>query len=320
MNTAELVEEVRHGLMEYQINPISDTYIISFLNRGYRKLYNHYARASDNHFGQIYELSITSGTQEYTLPERLWSKRVDYLRWPTPGNTPRGWIKIDKIDFKDSHKYDLPQSFSTTPYAWSQLNNTLKFYPTPNISITAELLHIPKLVPLKRTEGVILSFSSPTITLIEDVDSDFSDNASSAVGENYLTICDGVTGVVKHVLRYTAATGNSITIADPTNRSQVQGVDFSSTSSDLSDIAQDDVVVQGFGVGVPITEDTFNEFLINYAVIAIKSSLNENDVSLKEQLKDLMNEYKSDRVGRPGMDTIDRPARPQILGRYRSPR
>lgn len=321
MNTAELVEEIRNGLMEWQIKPISDEFIISFMNRGYRRLYNHYARASDNQFGDVYELSINSGQQEYTLPERLWSKRIDYIRWPTPGNSPAGWVKLPKIDFKDSHKYDLPKAYSTIPHAWAQLNNTLYFYPIPTGSCAAEMLIIPKLIPLKKTEGIVLSFTSPTITTIEDVSSEFSAGATSSVGENYLTICDGTTGVLKHILRYTAATGNSITINSPLTRTQVQGIAFSATTDDLTNISQDDVIVKGYGTGFPLTGDPFDEFLINYAVIAIKSALNENDVSLKEQLKDLVNEYKSDRVGRPGIDTIERPSRgPQIVGRYRSPR
>lgn len=321
MDTSELITNVRHGLLEYQINPISDSLILVHLNNAYRRLYNHFARASDNHFGQIYSLSITAGTQEYTLPERMWSKRIDYIAWPTPGNDARAYVPIAKIDYKDSHIYDLPAAYSLIPNAWAQLNNTLYFYPKPSTAVTARVLYIPALAPLKLAETSVLSFSSPTITTTSSLSSTFTGYVGSTSGEDFLSICDGNTGVIKHVMRYSAASGTSITLADPSLRSQYKGVDFSTTSSTLTDIEQDDVIVHGYGTGVPLGGDAFDEFLSSYAILSIKSALNENDTQIKANMDELIQAFKTDRVGRPGIESIQRLDRGiDMLGLFRRPR
>jgi len=320
MNTNDLITEVRHGLIEYQTAVVSNSLIISMLNQAYRKLYNHYTRADDNMFGEIHELSITQGTRIYDLPRNLWSKRIDYLQVPLPNDNAKAYDYVPKIDAKQSHKYNLPQAFSIVPYAWQQLGSQIEIFPKPQIDFTARLIIQPRLIPLAETQGTTLSFATPVITCVEDLSNTFADYASLTNGNNYLSVCDGVTGDLKGVYAFTSVTSNLITLSAPGLRASVKGEDLSSPSAD-SDIILDDVVTYGLSTGVPITGEAFDEFLVKYAVLTIKSSLNENDQSYAKQIEELKGEYLSDSVGRPSTTVIERVRRGgYYLGRHRSSR
>jgi len=320
MNTNELIEEVRNGLVEYQTVVISDEVIISNLNHAMRKVYNHYTRADDNMFGVVHELPILVNERIYELPKTLWSKRVDYMQVPTPGDNAKGYVAIEKIDAKRSHKYNLPDAYSTIPWAWSQLGNEIELYPRPQRALTARLIVQPRLVPLAKTEATVLSFTSPTITCTESVSAEFIARATSATGENYLSICDGLTGELKHLVRYTAALNNSITVAAPGVRASAKGVNLSALAA-LTDLTIDDTITYQYSSGTSILGEAFDEYLVKYAILSIKSVLNENDPLVKTQLEELKSEYLSDRVGRPGTSQIERLDRNYyLINRYRRSR
>jgi len=305
MNTNELIEEVRNGLVEYQTIVISDSVVLSSLNHAYRQVYNHYARADDNMFGKIHELNLTTGTRVYTLPKTLWSKRIDYMQVPTPGNQAMGYVKVMKINAKQSHQYNLPQAYSKIPWAWQQLGDEIEIFPKPQQDVTVRLIVQPRLLPLAYTEGTVLSFGTPNITCVDDLRDEFIAYGAATNSSNFLSICDGLTGQLKNVYKFTTVTGTTVTLAVPGTRTSIKG-EALATPSATSDIALDDVITYGLSTGVPIIGEAFDEYLVKYAVLSIKSALNENDASFKAQLDKLEKEYLSDTCGRPSITTIER--------------
>lgn len=319
MNTNELVEQVRNILLDYQTRPISDSLIMGQMGRMYRFIYNHYARSDDNMYGDIYELNIRQGQIEYELPRDLWSKRIDYFQVPTATYSPRGYVKVQKVNVKDEHLYNINQSYSTIPAAWAQWNNKIRIYPAPTTSYTARLVRIPRLVPLRKFEGKIIEFSSPTITCEEDLCDEFASFASDTRGRNVLSISDGLTGELKHILSFNSVVDNAITLTDPTIRTTINGETIETlASADFSDVYEDDVITLGYGTGVSIFGEAFDSLLIDSTARAIRSSLNESQSEIQDIYKDMLQQLQSDRSGRPSISRIERVQRvPNVSIRMR---
>jgi hypothetical protein len=66
----------------------------------------------------------------------------------------------------------------------------------------------------------------------------------------------------------------------------------------MNDIAMDDVVCWGYGTGIPIIPEAYHESLVQYAVLTVKSSMNETDNEVAALLKELFTSMKGDTAGR----------------------
>lgn len=65
-----------------------------------------------------------------------------------------------------------------------------------------------------------------------------------------------------------------------------------------NDVQIDDVVCWGCATGVPIIPEAYHEALVQYAVLSLKSSLNETDNEVAALLKELFTSMKGDTAGR----------------------
>lgn len=206
MDTKELEAIVRDRLLEYQTDPIDSTYILRCLNEAYRFAYNHFTKSNDTHFGEVYELSIVSGQSEYTLPENLWTKRVEHLQIPSPPNEsqqPWGWVKIPKVCWKQSYRYQTNRIRTYYPNVWSQMNNKIYVYPASLVNFTAKLVISRRLAPLGTYCGRITNLTNNIITLDEILDTRLSTYVADPTMA-YITVTDHTTGELKALYPYNA--------------------------------------------------------------------------------------------------------------------
>lgn len=313
--TKELVDTVRDNLFEYQTDPVSDVFIVRKLNEAYRFAYNFYVKESDTHFGEIFDLPVSSVQSSYELPKTMWNKRIEHLQVPSPPNQsvdPWGYLKIPKIDFKQTYRYQTRRIKTYYPVCWSQLNNTIYLFPPPLIGFTAKMIISRDLVPLGVYGGRIYDLGADTITIetkdVDGVPTFYDDRLEANAGSGdtgFISVCDGATGEIKAVFPYSdavAATG-VITLTTPEiNRTKYLGRSINTLpGGDWSNlkIELDDYVTFGYGTSVSIFGGFLDTFLSDWATMKIRGAMNETDPEVMNSLKLQLKELAGDLGGRP---------------------
>jgi hypothetical protein len=318
MNTAELVLTVRDKLLEYMNNPASDALIIRHMNSIYKYIYNYYSRSQDNMFGKDYSLKITANQTEYDLPKDLWNKRIQSVHAPIPNNDGIVFQNVEKMNRNDSYLYEVNRGTTLVPSSYVVYDNKLKLMTRPGNSYDLRLFVTPLLVPLGKTEGVFLEKVGNDLEAVDEFCADLLDIATYGRGKNIASISDSFTGEVKHVIEFSNISGTAMTIVDPTLRTSVRLRDLSTTLSDFSDIEMDDVITIGYSTGVSIFSEAVDSLLETYTTKSVKATLKEDSALFNEMYKELLDELKSDKVGRVAIDSIQRVQRvPNYASRLR---
>ena len=98
-----------------------------------------------------------------------------------------------------------------------------------------------------------------------------------------------------------ASSGMSIYKGSPTALSQVQLSSYITQNvgyDPINDIQIDDCISIGNTTSVSIAGDVYDDFLVNYAILKVRSSLYENDEESRNALSALVAQLKSDTAGR----------------------
>jgi len=313
--TYELVRSVRDALFEYNTDPISDEYVLRRLNEAYRYAYNFFCKESDTMFGSVRDIQVTGGTTQYELPKDIWNKRIEHLQVPSPPNQsqdPWGYLKIPKVDFKQTYRYRTNRLRTYYPVCWSQLNNTLFLFPPPLIGFVAKIIISRDLVPLGIYGGRIIDLGDDEITVdtttIDGADSFYDPRIETYAGNGdsgFLSVCDGRTGEIKAIFPYSAADSSTgtITLSTPeTGRTKFFGENITALpGTDWASLAieQDDYIAFGYATAVPILGQAFDTFLTDWAIMKIRGALNETDPEVTNSLKLQLRELAGDLGGRP---------------------
>jgi len=304
MNTKELVTATRSQCLEYQEDPISDPYIMTLLNEAGQFVYQHLVRSNDMMFATEYPLELEAGVSNYPLPWNAMGKRIEAIFIPSPPNMsqdPWNWVKLNKIDFKQSARYQTNRVRTYFPEAWTQMNNTIYFFPPPLMAYSARLLISRKYVRMGVYGGRIIDMSGNTLTLDELNDDAISEN--KAIPSNaFICVSSFKTGEIKAMYAYNAVntTTNVITLAAaPSGRTTYMGYPISALpAGDFGEIELDDIVTYGFTSGRPITSEEFDNLIINWAVSRIRGILHETDTEAMNALKMEIQALAGDLAGR----------------------
>ena len=304
MNTYELEMRVRDALFEYQPDPISPLYIIRTLNEAYRFMYNHFVKSNDTLFAVVEELNIVSGLSEYDLPEHLWSKRVEHFQIPSPPNQssePWGWLKLPRMDWKQTYRYQTKRIRTYYPSCWTQLNNQLMIYPPPLINFTARMVVSRRLTPLGVYGGRIVALGDDAITLDALSDERLADSASDPTLA-FISVCDHSTGELKALFPYDAVNQSTKVIslaAAPNSRTKFMDYTLSPLPGTAwGTIELDDYVCFGVATAVSIAGEAFDTFLTDWATQKVRGALNETDPEVVNSLKLQLQEIMGDTGGR----------------------
>jgi len=245
MDTRDIVDSIRHALLEWDANPISNEHVLSRVNQAYAILYQHFIRSQDSMFGQYINLQLRSGVNEYDIPKDCIGKRIEQVEIPVPPQDPYTWIKLEKVDAKRTHAYNTPKVMTIVPAVWSQLGNKLMIYPKPSTDYVARVMISRRLTPLSYPVGRITFMSGNQLTLDSFYSEDVVANQSDAQA-SFVSIVDFRTGETKKIYHYTLADGNVITLdAPPTNRTTLLGQAITPVDSlDAMSIAYDPITKQ----------------------------------------------------------------------------
>lgn len=224
MRTDEIITSIREQALEFDHDPVSDEGILRRVNFAYNFAYNHFAKSDEALFARYFYVTLSFALSEYDLPKDLWGKRALQLEAPTPpqeGYQPFNFVPIDRVDPQSFPKYDSPRARTLLPLVWTQRGNKIYVAPPPLVKTRCRILGIPSLPPLGLVEGLIQDIDGDILTLDRAPTDTLSKNIN-ALGQNIVSICDGVTGEVKALYPYSEVTGNTIRLSDNTNKTVIR--------------------------------------------------------------------------------------------------
>lgn len=303
MDTYQMLLAIRHQLLEFDVNPITDASILSNMNMAYTYMYSSTVRANDTRFGKEVTLNLIPGITEYDIPKEAWGQRIEQLVVPFPPTTKSNALsfhEIKKVDYKEVYKYNIPRIRVYTPEVWSVLNQKIYIYPKPITAMEATLMISPQLVPLGIAEGSILDFTANTLTLDNLYETNLTDKLTPALNA-LVSVTDYWSGQVKQLFNYTGVVDATkiITLGNTARVTYLGKVVTQITGALPTDIQIDDVITYGYSTGLSMFGSEYDQFIINQTVLKIRSSLNENDPEILNAMKENMAQLRGDLAGRP---------------------
>jgi hypothetical protein len=289
----DMLAEVRAISDENNTTDVSDTDILSALNRAQQKLARIAAKRYSPLFMREIVLSSFSG-REVTLPESALS------------------LTINQVDVREGDNYyriniapmtamtDLENSSSTSrPQFYSLRGNKLLVYPTPATGVQLRVRYQIRPDKLVTSQGRITSFDSPNFYIyVDSLGSDLT--TSIAELKAFVNVVDSTTGLIKGTMQINSidTTQKRLTIKTASlNRTTVFGHAVDSIIP--TDIEYDDYVCIADGTCIPTLTRDYSDFLIQHAVVEILNRLGIPSQEAYGKLKELEQDVNEMWSGRP---------------------
>lgn len=221
MDTWEMIQVIRGQLMEFDERPIDNDLIMRNMRSAYTLIYTRMVKCNDSKYGVKVVFQLKAQTSEYDMPKDAWGKRIEQMVVPYPpvnSDTPIGYMEIEKVDFKETHKYNIPRIKTWLPEVWSTLNNKIYIYPSPLTDSKAYLVISREMVQLGIAQGRIIGITGNKLTLDGLNNDQLAENLTKPLA-NVISVSDFRTGEVKALYAYTEVDGTEITLGSSTRTS-----------------------------------------------------------------------------------------------------
>lgn len=307
---SDLINEVRDQIDEVNTTTVSDQDILQALNRGQ----NYGVEILSKHYPEPFigyrTIVLSSGAQDYALPEDLYSDRVLVLEID---DTRVHW-EVPIVSFREAYRYETTQTTSI-PSAAVVFGRTIRFYPEPSGTYNARMWYVKKPETLVKDQGRITSVATGQFNLDSVGAYDATTNPygleekAGGTEEDRLTcwanVVDAQTGEIKGSYEIQTITGQLVSIQTGTLlRSSVLGKTIGTSLA--STIAADDYVCNIRGTGVMYFPEPLDNFVIQYAVAEIRRRLSDNPELELGVLKNFEAQVKSTWAGRPSTLKVKR--------------
>ncbi len=278
MNTVQdLIDQVRSQLDEDNQASISDTRdILPALNRAQDHAMNILARHYEEPLLDYYSLTLTSGQQEYAIPEDSFEDRIEKVELEVG---PSIFQEVTRVSYRDATYLESPLK-SPFPSNYVVIGKRIRFVPDVSGNYPARIWYLREAPKFVTPQGRIQSVNEASrYVIVDSVGENLSvqsDNLNS-----YANIIDGSTGEIKASLQIQSIGANSQIVfkASPT-RATVLNKTIQSDLTSLVDIhgnptsiEPDDYISVLAGSCIPIFPKPVNNFCIQYAVSELTRKL-----------------------------------------------
>jgi len=273
LTTEDLVEEVRSLLDETNEKTITDSDILSALNRAQDTCVNTLAVQYEDPLLMSTNISMTTS---YTIPDSLEDRieKVEVL-------FGERYYQLTRVSYRDSHLVDYGYTGSSLPGYYYVKGRSFYVLPEPSSSVTAKVWYLKDPLPLAASQGRITAIGSDYITVHELGDT----LTSGFTGLNsYVSVINGATGEVRISFQVQKIEGTKITLKASPARSSVLGAAVSG-SADLSasgSILDDYIVIHG-NTCIPFLKKPVANAIIYLTVADLKGTKLNQDVTLDAQ-------------------------------------
>ena len=271
LTTEDLVAEVRSMIDESNLVSVRDEEdIIPALNRGQDHAANILARHYEAPLLTYTTVQLTSGQQEYLIPEDALEQRLEKIEVKVNNL----FYPVKRIDYRDATSYETSKITTNISYYYAVIGNKYRLIPAPSTTYPLRVWYLKDPEPLVKSQGrITLVKAQSNYIVVDAIGSDLT--VSNSDLNCYANIIDGQTGEVKGTLQIANIQGNKITfksVFGPNDRTTVLN---KTISSDLSTIAvqEDDFICTIHGTCIPIFKKPFSNYLIQFAVAEMQRKL-----------------------------------------------
>lgn len=278
ISVSDLITQVRQGLDEYSTDSVSDTQIISQLNRAQRQACNIVARRYEDAFLTYTTQAVTSASAVYDFPEECFGGRIEMIEWLDSADVP---YPCQRITYRQGTALEN-QSGSTRPSAWTTIGRQYRLYPAPSTDYTVRVWYVRQPATLTKDQGRITGWNATTRTVTVDSlgvysasSNPFGLETASDRLNNYFSVIDAQTGKVKGSLQATTVTSatNTLVFSAAPTRTSVLNRTVSATLP--TDVAVDDFICNIRGSAVSELPEAYHDYLVEYAVCHTKRALGD---------------------------------------------
>ena len=276
VTVTNLIDQVRDQTDELSTVNLSDADILQALNRAQLHAVSILSKHYPDPYMDEQTLTLTSGTQEYDMPEDLFEDRVESI---SIDDNTRLW-PVRRITYRDDHYYTTSARVAR-PDSYAIVGRKLRFYPTPTGTYNAKMWYMRSPETLVEPQGRLEYVDSGNNQiLVDSIGSDLT-STMNALG-SYVNVIDAQTGEVKATMQIKTISGNNITLKSAASGRRSTIYNKTIVYSIPSTVNVDDYVCLASGTCIPYFGEGINNFLIQYAVAEARRRLEDNpDMELR---------------------------------------
>jgi len=289
----DLISAVRGQIDEENQESVDDTRdILPALNRAQEYASDILARFYQDPLLKHTSVTLTTGTEEYDIPEDALEDRLEHVEITIQGQQR----PIQRINYRDISEYESTNT-QTIPSYYCVVGRKYRLVPPSDGSYSARIWYLLSPDKLVIPQGrVQLLNTSSNYVVLDAAGDDLTTNSDNL--ENYVNVVDRETGLIKITLQVLSISGARITFRSTPLRTTVLGRTISGSFT-TSDIQKDDYLstVQGTCVVQPLGGNVVN-FIIEYAVNEMKRKLDLEVIPEERLLDKLEKQVSRSYVGR----------------------
>lgn len=265
-----LVSEVRSQLDEQNSDSIdTDLDILPSLNRGQGFAFDILARKYPEPILQSTTLTLTSGTEDYEIPESIFEDRILKIEIQVGSGISTTYQPVTRVSYRDLAQYQ--GTTSACPEVFCIIGRTIRFAGCPTGTYSARMwsLRNPEKLVVPQGRISLQPAVSATYCILDSAGTGLSTESDELA--SYVNLIDGQTGVIKGTCQIQSISDTRINFRSSPLRSTVLNrsvVAFSTLSP-----SADDYLCAVDGICVPYFGQPTSNFLIQFAVTALTRKL-----------------------------------------------
>lgn len=290
---SDLIQEVRENLEEYNENSITDSKILSAMNRGQKQAMSILADKAEEALLAYHDFTTVNGDNTYALPSDILAQKIDSVEIIDANGKVlyainRGNIKNTRIE-RSLNSYHYSNKYIIQ-------GNNIILAPSPSSAFIVRVWYVKSLERMTLDQGRIVSIAATSIT-VNSIGTDLTNLIDDL--KCFISIVDGETGDAKGVYQISSIVGNLINIKTSSlGRSTVYKKTVLSALS--SSIALDDYVCLAIGSCISQLPELFQDYIVQYATSQIITSIGEDNTAYDRELKILEKRLESAWAGKEG--------------------
>lgn len=299
----DMVDQVREQLDESNVEDVTPGDILAALNRAQRKAANILAKRYEDFMLASTNVTHTGG-ETIDIPEDAYGRRIEQI--VVTRNSLDYPLK--RVKFRDLFKY-TSSAIVQIPSVYAIEGRKVVIKPTAQSGVVFKVWYnrAPETLVLQQGRITTVSVASSYV-IVDALGSDLTTSVA-ALGA-YVNVVDAQTGEVKVSLQTNALTTSTKTVAFKTSGLTSSSVYNRTIATAIpATVEENDYLCAIHGTCVPDLPDACLDYLIQYAVTAIRRRMGEPTQEEAAELKDLEKDLESQWAGREQHNRITNSAR-----------
>jgi hypothetical protein len=285
----ELLQQIREQISEANDTRVTNSQILSALNRGYDDSFDIMGRLYPDPIIKFIE-TFPDAEGKIAIPDNVFEDRIMLVEYYLQNQAEGYRTKINETD--NLNDLGIINNVSGShPYVYSIIGRDIQLAPAKGMTkYRMRIWYVDSPLPLKLDQGRIQVIDTDNNFIVVDDLTNTDDgltpiDPSSAYGK-YINLVDSETGLYKATMQVESISGNKITFKTTPTRSTVFNLPVLGAIPE--DVVLDDVISEVKGSGVVYFKKPITNYIIQYAVTEIQRSLGVANLSYEEGvLRDL---------------------------------